>query len=226
MKLNHHSLKLARGLWLSLLLLAYGALSAALEFEEARIEQYANLLDEQSTAVFKFTNTGDTPIEVLRVKSSCGCTVPQLSKNLYAPGESGEISALFTFGARQGRQMKRITVTTNDPARPTYQLDFITHIPTWGQIRPRMLRWSVGGDQLERLVTVTLPNSEGLTFEEPSNPEHFKIELVSSDSESRVYRLIPNSVEAGVTEKVPFTLRYSDGENEVSRELSFYAIIR
>jgi hypothetical protein len=199
---------------------------AGLEFKERQIEHHATLVEEQSTAVFHFTNTGDKPIEILKVGSSCGCTVPQLDKKLYAPGESGEINAVFTFGSRQGRQMKRITVTTNDPVMSRYQLDFITHIPTWGQIRPRMARWSVGGDSLERIITVELPVGDGLTFNEPQTPENFTMELASSMDGKRVYRLIPHSTEQGVTEKIAFELTYENEETSVSRELSFYALIR
>jgi type II secretory pathway pseudopilin PulG len=200
--------------------------SAALEFEQTRIEQQAKLLDDQSMAVFRFTNTGDQPIEILRVQSSCGCTVPELDKQQYAPGESGEIRALFTFGSRQGRQMKRVTLTTNDPARTTYQLDFITHIPTWGQISPRMLRWSVGGEPEPRAVRVTLPTAEGLTVKEPSGLETFRMERMQGGNGERYYQLTPLSTEQGVTEKVAFELVYeADGET-VTRELSFYAIIR
>lgn len=203
-----------------------GRLTAALEFEQTRIEQHATLLDEQSTAVFRFTNTGDQPIEIIRVQSSCGCTVPELDKQNYAPGESGEIRALFTFGSRQGRQMKRITLRTDDPVMATYQLDFITHIPTWGQISPRMLRWAVGSEAAVRAVSVTLPTADGLTVKEPADLEHFRMERLPGGAGERFYELTPLSTEQGVTEKVAFELIYEAQGQTVTRELSFYAIIR
>lgn len=208
------------------LALSGGRLAAALEFEQTRIEQNARLLDEQSTAVFRFTNTGDKAVEILRVQSSCGCTVPELDKQSYAPGESGEIRALFTFGSRQGRQMKRITVKTDDPAMATYQLDFITHIPTWGQINPRMLRWSVGSEAEVRAVTVEVPEAEGLTVKEPPALEYFRMEPLPGSPGRRFYELTPLSTAASVTEKVAFELVYEADGQTVSRELSFYAIIR
>jgi hypothetical protein len=89
-----------------------------------------------------------------------------------------------------------------------------------------MARWSVGGDSLERIITVELPVGDGLTFNEPQTPENFTMELASSMDGKRVYRLIPHSTEQGVTEKIAFELTYENEETSVSRELSFYALIR
>ena len=40
---------------------------------------------------FKFTNTGDEILNIGRIKATCGCTVPKLSKNNFAPGETGTV---------------------------------------------------------------------------------------------------------------------------------------
>lgn len=226
MKTLRHNRPIAMLMFLTALAVPGAFLTAALEFEQTRIEQHAKLLDEQSTAVFRFTNTGDQPIEILRVQSSCGCTVPELDKEKYAPGESGEIRALFTFGSRQGRQMKRITLRTDDAVMATYQLDFITHIPTWGQISPRMLRWAVGSEAAVRAVSVSLPTAEGLTVKEPGQLEHFRMERLAGGTGERFYELTPLSTEQPVTEKVAFELIYEADGQSVTRELSFYAIIR
>ena len=62
---------------------------------------------------FKYTNTGDAPLVVSNIKSTCGCTVPQdWSRDPLAPGESAEFTVKFN-GKGNGAVNKSITLTTN-----------------------------------------------------------------------------------------------------------------
>lgn len=65
------------------------------------------------TAKFEFTNKGNEPVTVYRVKSSCGCTVANYSKNPVLPGKKGEVSATYN-AAKQGPFNKSVTVYMND----------------------------------------------------------------------------------------------------------------
>lgn len=62
---------------------------------------------------FKFKNTGKVPLNILRARSSCGCTVPEWPKELIAPGETGEIKAKFNTEGKPEKQKKLIFVTAN-----------------------------------------------------------------------------------------------------------------
>jgi hypothetical protein len=95
-------------------------------------------------AKYKFTNTGTTPIKIQNVRTSCGCTTAALSKTDYAPGESGEIDAKFTFSGRTGRQEKAIMVATSaDPEQPTI-LRLHVYIQETVKIEPEIVLWRVG----------------------------------------------------------------------------------
>ncbi|MGB5418602.1 DUF1573 domain-containing protein [Algibacter sp.] len=62
---------------------------------------------------FKYTNTGDAPLVITDIKSSCGCTVPQnWSREPLLPGDSGEFSVKFN-GSGANKITKTITVTAN-----------------------------------------------------------------------------------------------------------------
>lgn len=71
---------------------------------------------ESKTAVettFSYKNTGDAPLVITDIKSSCGCTVPQdWSRAPLAPGESGDFSVKFN-GSGANKITKTITVTAN-----------------------------------------------------------------------------------------------------------------
>lgn len=63
--------------------------------------------------VFSYTNTGEAPLVITDIKSSCGCTVPQdWSKEPLAPGESGKFTVKFN-GSGKNKVTKSITVTAN-----------------------------------------------------------------------------------------------------------------
>lgn len=64
--------------------------------------------------VFKFTNTGKTPLTIVNATASCGCTVPEYPKNKpIAPGDSGEIKVRFNTENKPNAQTKTITISAN-----------------------------------------------------------------------------------------------------------------
>lgn len=70
---------------------------------------------DQGTAVehvFKFKNTGEAPLVIANAKSSCGCTIPEYTKEPIAPGASGELLVKFN-GSGQNQVSKTVTLTTN-----------------------------------------------------------------------------------------------------------------
>lgn len=62
--------------------------------------------------VFEFTNTGNAPLIITDVKSSCGCTVPKKPDGPIAPGASSSIEVKYDTN-RIGPIRKTITVTSN-----------------------------------------------------------------------------------------------------------------
>ncbi len=62
---------------------------------------------------FTFTNTGTVAIVISNATASCGCTVPNYSKEPVAPGGQGSVTAIFDSSGKSGNFAKNITVTTN-----------------------------------------------------------------------------------------------------------------
>ena len=62
--------------------------------------------------IFKFTNTGNAPLVIVDAKSSCGCTVPEYTKEPVAAGETGELLVKFN-GSGKNRVSKTVTITAN-----------------------------------------------------------------------------------------------------------------
>ncbi len=69
---------------------------------QAKIEFKTDVIDYGEIAkgsdgvrTFEFTNTGDAPLIISNVKSSCGCTVPSKPDGPIAPGESSVIDVKY-----------------------------------------------------------------------------------------------------------------------------------
>jgi hypothetical protein len=62
--------------------------------------------------VFEFTNTGNAPLIISEVKSSCGCTVPKKPDGPIAPGASNTIQVKYDTN-RVGPIRKTVTVYSN-----------------------------------------------------------------------------------------------------------------
>lgn len=62
---------------------------------------------------FKFKNTGQVPLIIQDAQASCGCTVPDWSKNPIPVGGTGFVKAKFDSNGRTNLQQKTITVTAN-----------------------------------------------------------------------------------------------------------------
>lgn len=72
-----------------------------------------------ATASFNVTNTGNKPLVISNVTTSCGCTVAGWTKEPIAPGKSGVISSTFDAKAI-GRFHKTIGIYSNASPTPVY----------------------------------------------------------------------------------------------------------
>jgi hypothetical protein len=62
---------------------------------------------------YKFKNTGDAPLIIQGAQGSCGCTVPDWTKEAIAVGATGFVKAKFDSNGKQNTQNKTVTVTAN-----------------------------------------------------------------------------------------------------------------
>jgi len=85
---------------------------AKFEFKSETIDYGEIAKGSDGVRVFEFTNTGDEPLVVSDVKSSCGCTVPKKPDGAIAPGETGSIQVKYDT-KRVGPIRKTVTVYSN-----------------------------------------------------------------------------------------------------------------
>ncbi|MGM5469658.1 DUF1573 domain-containing protein [Flavobacteriaceae bacterium LMO-SS05] len=97
-------------------LLSFGALAqekvAKIEFKTDTIDYGTIDKGSNGLRVFEFTNTGNAPLIISDVKSTCGCTVPKKPEGPIMPGATGQIEVKYDTN-RVNPIRKTITVISN-----------------------------------------------------------------------------------------------------------------
>ena len=104
-----------------ILLFAFVSFSLSAMAQGAKIEFVAkdNTIDygkvyketDSGLRTFEFKNTGDAPLIITNVQSTCGCTVPTKPTEQIMPGKTGKIDVKYNMNP--GPIRKTITVETN-----------------------------------------------------------------------------------------------------------------
>lgn len=72
--------------------------------------------------LFHIVNRGKSTLVISNVSTSCGCTAAVEDKKEIPPGGRGVIKATYHTKGRPGHATKIITVASNDPVNPAYQM--------------------------------------------------------------------------------------------------------
>ncbi len=103
-----------------IILIAF-VLASGISFSQAKIEfkakdetiDYGTVSKGSDNGVrtFEFTNTGNAPLIISNVQSTCGCTVPTKPTEPILPGKTGKIDVKYNMNP--GPIRKTITVESN-----------------------------------------------------------------------------------------------------------------
>ena len=106
----------------TLLILAFFALNTTLlaqtgpkiEFQaKDNTIDYGTITKQNDNGIrtFYFKNTGDAPLLISNVQSTCGCTIPSYPKTPILPGQTNQIDIKYNMSP--GPMRKTITVESN-----------------------------------------------------------------------------------------------------------------
>ncbi len=94
-----------------------GRKAARIEFKEALYDFGKIEYGGNGTYEFKFTNKGKTPLVLDNVRSTCGCTVPEWTREPLNPSETGTIRVIYDTH-RVGAFSKTLIVYSNAANSP------------------------------------------------------------------------------------------------------------
>lgn len=153
---------------------------------EAKVTIRAN--ESAAHTSFGFVNAGDRAVTITEVHPGCGCTVPALAKNTFAPGERGEMKIEFHPGNREGLNRVPITVTTDDASTTTLQ--FVAEIETVASFDTRFVYWK--GDEArtpKRMHLTFAAGQDAVVAEVKSNNPQFVVSCKPVGDTGREYEI-------------------------------------
>lgn len=84
--------------------------------------------DRQASFLYKITNSGKAPLKIHRIYTNDNRVTAEISVRELKPGESADVKATTTKGAKPGKVACLISVITNSPANPDTGLRFYGEI--------------------------------------------------------------------------------------------------
>lgn len=133
---------------------------------------FGTLLEGQK-AVHKFTieNTGNAPLVIEKIKTTCGCTTGDYTKGEIAPGAEGEVTLQVNTKGYGGRKMsKAATVYTNDPSIKGVKLRMTGNVVVFADIDPESIKLVGSPEETVRAVVKIVP-TEAYPFHIVGKPE-------------------------------------------------------
>ncbi|MHC5109316.1 MAG: DUF1573 domain-containing protein [Planctomycetota bacterium] len=131
---------------------------------------------------FKVTNKGTKPLEITKVRPSCGCTIAGNYPRKLEPGQSGDFPFSINSNKVRGRFSKSITVSCNDPVNSDIRLTLSGNCKRYVEVIPAAANFGrvYGGDPQERVLKVTNNTEEPIELElDVPKDSKFKFDLVT-----------------------------------------------
>jgi hypothetical protein len=99
----------------------------AITFEEASFDFGDIYQGDKVEHIFKLENTGNQPLIITNVQTTCGCTATEWPREPVMPGETASLKVNFDSAGKYGRQNKVISVISNATS-PMNQVKIVTNV--------------------------------------------------------------------------------------------------
>jgi hypothetical protein len=131
---------------------------------ESTIHDFGDVLGKSKNAgEFKFENTGNAVLKIGKIKRTCGCTVFELAKKEYEPGEKGVIKVQYSASNRPGSAMKHLYVPSNAKNNPKVELTIKANITLKVKAAPQIITLTLGKENAG-CQPITLASTDGVPF--------------------------------------------------------------
>jgi len=140
---------------------------------------------------FKFKNTGDAELNILKVRNSCACVAVVLSGKSIPPGAEGAVKITFNSGSRRGKGTYKNTVETNDPETPRVDLVITATVKGGFKIIPNSMyfnfeRGSADTKKRTKTLDILYPVGKKGRIEKVETRSDFIKAKISSSTDSGV----------------------------------------
>lgn len=178
---------------------------ASIVFETTELQLAQVVRGEKATGRFVFSNPGSAPLEILQIKTSCGCTTVDGWQQTVAPGEKGAFEVAFDSSRFMGKISKAIDVTTNAGNVSNGMVRVSIHADVWSPVRLSQYSASFGtlisgASSPPMRIQMTVMDEGPLDIGEPTTTNAaFEVELNEVEAGKRYVLVItPPVMESGL----------------------------
>ena len=157
------------------------------ELETPVIDMGRILDDEPAKGTIRFRNAGTATLTVPSVSTTCGCTVTELPKNDFEPGESVELTVTFDpRGKTAGSHEQTVTFRTNDRSNPMVAVKVRANVRPLVTMEPQQVNMGRVLKQTRKEMLISLTGMES-DFEAyhvtlvGDGAKHFDITVLGTD---------------------------------------------
>lgn len=114
---------------------------------------------------YKFKNAGTATLHIDKILSTCQCTVPELKKKDYQPGESGAIKVYYSSGISESKVLKHLHIISNDRGKKAsrFELTIKGKVELKVEVLPKKLDLILNQEN-GGLKTLKLKSKDGKAF--------------------------------------------------------------
>ncbi len=163
---------------------------------------------------FIVSNSGDAPLTIDKVNSSCGCTAALVSAKVLAARATGELQTSFDSTRFRGDVSKTVYLYTNDPARPVAQLEIKGKVLTEVTLEPQLVNFGTVSTQRTAKTSIRLVNR---------GPREVRLAGLETTSPELTARLSAEVIPPGGTVTIAVSLTPKPGQSRFSGYVLFKA---
>jgi hypothetical protein len=176
-------------------------------------------------ASYPFRNDTPAPVTITQTVATCDCTLIDLAKKTYAPGESGVLVVRFDPTGRSGTVKRTVNVVTDEPGAQPQILKLTAELPEVLTFAPHELRWTAGEKPAAKTLDVLANAPGGVELAAAwANQPDFKVELVTVTPRTH-YRVKVTPPEGAKPQQALVLLRAA-GPVPAGTGLTFYARVK
>ncbi len=138
----------------------------------------------------KFTNAGDKPLEIINIRTSCGCTATKLEKKVYEPGEEGEVIVQLNTRNFSGLVRKSVSIYVKDSEPSNVKVTLQANIKRKLDIEPRFIDFQgIQMDQTLHQRKVQIKNN----WDRPFYISEVKTNIKTIDISPKKFEIAPGA---------------------------------
>lgn len=198
-------------------------LEGRIEFQEKSYDFGAVAEGQVIEKEFKFKNTGNSDLKILRVASTCGCTAAASTTDAIAASGEGSVKVSFDSDGFSGKVSKIVRVYTTDGQNPEITLRLEGIVDRSVELNPAKITFTnvvAGQEAKQQLLEIKLKNPSGKTVKSVKSFSKFisiKQQNAYSDNNFFVYpylvELSPDITEGLLRERL--LVEISDGSKSI-----------